>query len=75
MAERTTSREDANVLKHGIQGLVNDFERMGFDRGQIGAAMAGVALAIVQVNVSNRVALAMVDTLRDLLQSDAATKQ
>ncbi len=75
MSELTTSREEAAILSSGIKGLVNDFERMGFDRGQIGAAMAGVALAIVQVNVSNRVALGMVDTLRELLESDAATKQ
>lgn len=75
MSELTTSREEADILSNGIKCLVKDFERMGFDRGQIGAAMAGIALAIVQVNVSNRVALGMVDTLRDLLQSDAATKQ
>jgi hypothetical protein len=75
MSERTTSREDADILKNGIQGLVNDFERMGFDRGQIGSAMAGIALAIVQVHVSNRMALKMVDTLRDLLEADAAVKQ
>ena len=73
--EQTTSREDADVLKNGIYGLIKDFERMGFDKGQIGAAMAGISLAIVQVHVSNRVAIAMVDTLHDLLQSEAATKQ
>lgn len=75
MTELTTSREEAEVLGNGIKSLVKDFERMGFDRGQIGSAMAGVALAMVAVNVSNRSALKMVDTLRDLLEADAAVKQ
>jgi hypothetical protein len=75
VSELTTSREEADILKGGIYGLVKDFERMGFDKGQIGSAMAGIALAIVQVHVSNRVALKMVDTLRDLLEADAASKQ
>lgn len=75
MSELTTSREEADILKNAINQLVRDFERMGFDRGQIGVSLAGVGLAMTQVNCSHNVALSVVDTLRNLLQADAAIKQ
>jgi hypothetical protein len=75
MDGKTTSREEANVLKNAINGLVNDFGRMGFDRDQIGAALAGIGLALVQVHCSPRSALAMVDRLRDMLMADASPRQ
>ena len=71
MAERTTSKEEADVLKTAINILVTDFARMGFDKDQIGAALAGIGLALVQVHCSHRSALAMVDRLRDILLIDA----
>lgn len=75
MSERMTSREEAVVLKNAINQLVRDFERMGFDRAQIGVSLAGIGLAMTQVNCSHDVALSVVDTLRDLLQSDASPRQ
>lgn len=73
MAEQMTSREDAAVLKNAINGLSKDFERMGFDRAQIGASLASIGLAMVQVHVSHDRALEMVETLRDLLLADQRT--
>jgi rhamnogalacturonyl hydrolase YesR len=73
MAEQMTSREGAATLKNAINGISKDFERMGFDRAQIGASLAGIGLAMVQVHVSHDRALEMVETLRDLLLADKHT--
>jgi hypothetical protein len=75
MSELTTSREEADVLKNAINQLVRDFERMGFERAQIGVSLAGIGLAMTQVHCSHDIALSVVDTLRNLLQADAAPKQ
>lgn len=74
MGERTTSREEADILKNAINGLASDFETMGFDRSQIGASLAGIGLAMVQVHCSPKDALHMVDRLRALLLADASVK-
>ena len=73
MAERMTSREDADILKNAINGLANDFEQMGFDRGQIGAALAGIGLGMAQVHLGHDEAMRLVDTVRDCLLSDTST--
>lgn len=75
MGERMTSREEADVLKNAINGLTNDFEHMGFGRNQIGAALAGIGLAMVQVHESHDTALRMVSTLRDCLVSDTERRK
>lgn len=71
MAERMTSREDSNRLKAAINACTDNLEREGFDRGQIGAAMAGIGLALTQVHNGNIAALAIVNATRDLLLADA----
>jgi hypothetical protein len=73
MAERMTSREEADVLKNAINGLANDFERMGFSRGQIGSAMAGIGLGMVQVHQGHDIAIRTVNAVLDCLMSDVAT--
>lgn len=75
MSELMTSREEAAVLKNAITCLVNDFERMGFTRGQIGAAMAGIGLALVQVHDSPKTALGIVCAARDALMADLGYPQ
>lgn len=70
MSERTTSREEASILRNAINGLVNDFERMGFDRGQIGAAMAGIGLGLTQVHSGHDTAMKIVNRVRDCLLAD-----
>lgn len=75
MGERTTSRDEADHLKREITGLVDRLERAGYARDQVGSAMGGIGLALVQVHCSPRSALAMVETLRDILLSDQAVKQ
>lgn len=72
-AEQMTSREEADVLKKTINGLSDDLERMGFSRAQIGSALAGIGLGMVQVHGGNDRALAIVGALRDCLTSDAVT--
>ena len=74
MAEQLTSQEDAILLKGAINHLSNHLEGIGFDRGQIGAAMAGIGIGMVQVHVSHDDALRLVDTVRDCLLSDASIK-
>ena len=71
MAERMTSRADADVLKNAINGLSSDLERMGFDRGEIGASLAGIGLGMVQVHLSHDRAIDLINTVRDLLIADA----
>lgn len=75
MSDLTTSREEADILRNAIDQLVRDFERMGFERSQIGVSLAGVGLAMTQVHCSHDIALSVVDTLRYLLQSDVTPKQ
>ena len=71
MAERMTSREDAALLKAGIDECVDTLERHGFDRGQIGAAMAGIGLGLTKVHSGNAQAISIVNSVRDALMSDA----
>lgn len=75
MAERMTSPEEAAILKAGLDAAINALERDGFGRGQIGAAMAGVGLALTQVHQGHATAIKMVECVRDQLLADAATKQ
>jgi DMSO reductase anchor subunit len=70
-----TSREEAEVLSNAINGLVKDFERMGFDRGQIGASLAGIGLGLAQVHLGHDRAMEMVNRLSDCLMSDASGLQ
>lgn len=72
MAERMTSPEEAAVLKAGIDECVDELERPGFDRGQIGAAMAGIGLGLTQVHLGNDRAVAIVNSVRDALMADAS---
>ena len=75
MSELMTSREEADILKNAITGLVNDFERMGFSRGQVGSAMAGIGLALVQVHEGRKTALGIVCAARDALMADLGYPQ
>jgi hypothetical protein len=75
MSERTTSREEAAVLQNAINGLVNDFERMGFDRGQIGAAMAGIGLGLTQTHSGHDMAMKIINRLSDCLLADTLPSQ
>lgn len=70
MAERMTSRDEAAVLKAGIDECTDSLERHGFDRGQIGAAMAGIGLALTQVHSGHRKALDIVESVRNALLVD-----
>lgn len=70
--ERTTSRAEAAVLRTGINECVDTLERHGFDRGQIGAAMAGIGLALTQVHLGHERALDVTRTLQTKLEADAA---
>ncbi len=75
MGELMTSREEADVLKTAITGLVDDLERMGFTRGQIGAAMAGIGLGLVQIHDGPKTALGIVCATRDVLMADLGYPQ
>lgn len=70
MGERMTSPDEAAILKAGINECVDELERHGFDRGQIGAAMAGIGLALTQVHSGNAKAIAIVNSVRDALMAD-----
>ena len=70
MAEAMVSREKADVLRNAINLMVNDFDRMGFNRGTIGAALTGIGLALVQVHCSHDEAMRMVGALESALVSE-----
>lgn len=75
MAEQLTSREEAVILKAGIDAAITALERDGFGRGQIGAAMAGIGLGLTQVHAGHAQALKIVESARNALLADAASKQ
>ena len=70
MSERTTSREEADEMKRVIDRAIDDLERAGFDRGQIGAAMAGIGLAVAAVHNGKTEGLRILDSVRDALLLD-----
>lgn len=75
MADRLTSLNEAAAMKAGVDECVLMLERHGFGRGQIGAVMAGIGLALTQAHCGEEKALAIVDSVRDALLRDQATVQ
>lgn len=75
MSEIMTSREDADELQFAFREIVKDLERRGFVRAQIGSAMAGIGLALVQVHDGPKIALGIVNAARDALMRDVAPIQ
>lgn len=75
MAEQMISRTDADDLGLAIKEMVNDLESRGFTRAQVGAAMAGIGMALVQVHDGNRVAMGIIEAARNALMADASPKQ
>lgn len=71
MAEQMISRDDAAQLGFAIREMVNELENRGFERAQIGSAMAGIGLALVQVHDGHRTALGIINAARDALTADA----
>lgn len=69
--ERMTSRAEADILKTHINQCIDGLEAMGFARGQIGAAMAGISLALVQVHNGHEAAVAIIGMARNALDADA----
>lgn len=67
MAERMTSRAEANEMKSAITACIDDLERRGFSRSQIGACMAGVSVGVVAAHEglgeANRVLEAVSDAI------------
>lgn len=49
-AERMTSRAEADHIKYVIMQAVDELDRAGYTRGQIGAAMTGISVALVAVH-------------------------
>ncbi len=72
MAEQMTSREDATYMSEAILGLVDDLERDGFTRSQIGAAMIGGAFGIITAHNGRKHAGDVLDTLRAQLATAGA---
>ena len=52
--------------------VVNDLEREGFERGHIGAAMAGIGLALAQVNSGRHAAMKVINNIAALQQTPGA---
>lgn len=75
MGERMTSRDEADILKREIDECANSLERLGFDRGQIGAALAGIGLALVQVHHGQAAALRMITSVHAALTCPAPAKE
>lgn len=74
MGERTTSREEASLIRHGLMEAIEVLEGHGFTRGQIGACMVGIGFGIVQVHEGHQEAKRIVDRIRmELSSGDAAS--
>ncbi len=75
MTEVMTSRDDAAKLQFALKITVKDLVSEGWTKAQIGSAMAGVGLALVQANDGPRIALGIIEAARDALMADVAPKQ
>lgn len=69
-AERMTTREEASHLKAVITRCVDDLERSGYARGQVGAAMIGIAAALIAVNDGFDQASSAINAVRNALDSN-----
>ena len=69
MSERMTSRAEADEMKKAIDATVDSLECCGFDRGQIGATMAGIGLALVVVHNGRGQALSILEGTRNALMA------
>lgn len=69
MAERTTSREEAEFLRRSLNEAIGELESLGFTRSQIGASMVGIGAALVAVNDSPSNACLIMSGVRDVLLS------
>lgn len=47
MAEKLTSMDEAEEIAAVLQGAIRECEKLGYDRTQIGSAMAGKGLGLV----------------------------
>lgn len=72
MSERMTSRDEASMMRAEIDATVDRLERAGFDRGQIGACMTGIGLALTKVHSGHAQAIAIVNSVRDALLLSAS---
>jgi hypothetical protein len=71
MSERVTSPAERDELKRAINAATDRLESQGFERGQIGAAMTGIGIAMV-AGGSCKLAMKIIDRLRDELLMDGS---
>lgn len=74
MSEVMTSREEAAELHMAVRDMVKRLERHGFVKAQIGSAMAGIGLALVQAHDGPNIALSIIEAARNALMADLAPK-
>ena len=67
MLEVTISLKETELIVDAINKLVDEFERMGFDREVIGAALSGMGLALVQLHAGHTEAMRIVGSLESLI--------
>jgi len=70
MASTMVSREDADTLRNGIKQLVDDFERLGYERSTIGVVLSSMGLAIVQTHIGHDEAMSMIGALQSAMTKD-----
>lgn len=63
MGEKATSAADAVVLHAGISSAIEALEKHGFTKGEIGAAMAGIGLGLVEVHLGQAAAHSLVKSI------------
>ncbi len=56
--------EDGDLLINAINKLVDDFDRMGFGREEIGGALTGIGLGLVRVHAGDAEAIKIVGRLK-----------
>lgn len=75
MSDRLTSPEEAHEIKCAIMQAVDDLERRGFTRGEVGACMVGIGAALTAVHAGDNMGLLVLNSAREsLLASQQKTQ-
>ncbi len=70
MGERMTSNVEAFHMKRAIDRVVDELEREGFDRGQIGAVIVGIGGGLVAVHSGKKEAAAVFGAVQKTLEAE-----
>lgn len=65
MAERMTSRDDAEYIKFCLMQAIKDLEDEGYTRAEVGASMVGIGGGIVAAHLGIQKGVDVLESARD----------